>query len=90
MYMYILHARYAVALGHGGLTSSRRWSAVNGSVHTVSQREEDSLAQQTALLRARGELLSYMSEALVQSRVAASFSQFSKNIPKPFHHVHVH
>ena len=24
------------------------------------------------------------SEALVQSRVAASFSQFSKNIPKPF------
>ena len=26
------------------------------------------------------------SEALIQSRVAASFSQFSKHIPKPFHH----
>ena len=23
-------------------------------------------------------------------RIAASFSWFSKNIPKPFHHVHVH
>ena len=26
---------------------------------------------------------------LVQPQVAASFSQFSKNIPEPFHHVYV-
>ena len=28
--------------------------------------------------------------ALIQSRMSAGISQFSKNIPKPFHHVHVH
>ena len=26
----------------------------------------------------------------VQSQVAAGFSQFSKNIPEPFHHVHLY
>ena len=29
------------------------------------------------------------SEAPVQSQVAGGFSQFSKNIPEPFHHVYV-
>ena len=36
-----------------------------------------------------GRALTVLSQRpLVQSQVAAGFSQFSKNIAKPFHHVH--
>ena len=36
-----------------------------------------------------GTALTAKVRGLVQSWVATGFSQFPKNIPKPFHHVHV-